>query len=110
MNENATRDIRACDVTCGDVTYKRRDALRLDKERRRPILLAIMQQDLGSSHSFDKKRKAIEGSSSVVDTSVRIKRTKTVNQWPDYFIEVSAREGGSKLTPGTSLVSVVQGI
>ena len=79
--------------------------------------------------SFDKKRKTVEGSSSVVDASVQGKRTReskspsevgvTVNvelepqsgaQWPDYFKEVSVREGSLNLTLGTLLLSVVQGV
>lgn len=102
INENAVRDIRACDVTYGNV-YKRRDA----PDRRRPVL--IMQEDPGH-----RKRKADEVPSSIFGTS-RIRRSKIEAveaelQWPDYFIEVSAREGSSKLTLGTSFVSVVQGM
>jgi hypothetical protein len=59
-----------------------------------------MQGDPGPSYLFDKKRKAAEESSSVVDTSVgkRIKWNKSPSeadrerQWPDYFKEVSIRE------------------
>jgi hypothetical protein len=80
-----------------------------------------MQGDPGPSHSFDKKRKAVEGSSPVVNTSFREKRTRTSEAgeakaaeplWPDYFKEVSAfvKAVRLKLTLGTSLLSVVQGV
>jgi hypothetical protein len=62
-----------------------------------------MQEDPGPSHSFNKKRKADECSSPVVNTSIQGKRTKkskspneagesvqAESQWPDYFKEVSA--------------------
>ena len=79
-----------------------------------------MQEDSGPNHSLDKKRKAVQGSNSVVDTSEkRIRKSKnqeetgvTVKQeeqevkasaqWPDYFKEVSIRENSLKLTLGTS--------
>jgi hypothetical protein len=69
-----------------------------------------MQGDSGSSYS---KRKAVEGSSSLWETSFRVKRTRMSSDaeplWPDYFKEVSVRESSLKLTLGTSLLSVVQG-
>ncbi len=80
-----------------------------------------MQEDPGKNRSVDKKRKAIEGSNSVVNTSGKRARksnspsetgetAKAEPQWPDYFKEVSVREGSSTLTLGTSLLSVVQGV
>ena len=73
-----------------------------------------MQEDSGPNHSFDKKRKAVGDSNSVVNTSGKRTRksrsrsetgeTETVNaepQWPDYFKEVSIRENRLKLTLGT---------
>ena len=80
----------------------RRALLGNEQERRRP-LFPIMQGDPGPSNLFDKKRKAVEESSSVVDTSVgkRIKWNKSSSeadgerQWPDYFKEVSVREAVS---------------
>ena len=79
-----------------------RRALLGNEQERRP-LFPIMQGDPGSSDSFDKKRKAAEESSSVVDTSVgkRIKWNKSPSEadgerrWPDYFKEVSVREAVS---------------
>ena len=86
-----------------------------------------MQGDPGPSHSIDKKRKSVEGSSSSssssVNTAVRGKKKarksrspsatcETGNirtQWPDYFKEVSVREGNLDLT-GTLHPSVVQGM
>jgi hypothetical protein len=62
-----------------------------------------MQEDYGPDHSFEKKRKAVDGSNSVVNTSGKRTRkgesqsetgetVKVEPQWPDYFIEVSVRE------------------
>ena len=65
-----------------------------------------MQDDYGPNHSFDKKRKAVDDSNSVVNTSGKRTRNgesqsetgetretvKAEPQWPDYFKEVSIRE------------------
>ena len=78
-----------------------------------PILFPAMQEDSEPSRLFDKKRKAIEDSNSVIITSEkRTKKSKSPSetgetakaepQWPDYFKEVSARENSLKLTLGTS--------
>jgi hypothetical protein len=75
-----------------------------------------MQGDPGPSHFFDKKRKNIESSSSSLRSSanaaVREKKARKLaskgkspsetgetgkSQWPDYFKEVSVREGDSKV-------------
>jgi hypothetical protein len=85
-----------------------------------------MQGHPGSSRPLDKKRKTVDGStsssSSSVNATVRAKKAKkstspsetgetgkTEAQWPDYFKEVSVREGNSKLNPGTLPLSVIQG-
>jgi hypothetical protein len=116
MSARPTRDIRACDVT--DVTrLQRRDALTLrghsGEDPEGPILFPAMQKDCGPNHPFDKKRKGVEDSNSVVDTSgKRTRKSKSQSetgetvkaepQWPDYFKEVSVRENSLKLTLGTS--------
>jgi hypothetical protein len=69
----------------------------------------MMQGDPGPSRSLNKKRKNVNGSSSN-NAVVRGKKArkskspleqgetgKTEPQWPDYFKEVSVREGNSKL-------------
>jgi hypothetical protein len=75
-----------------------------------------MQGDPRPSSFTDKKRKSIEGSSSSsssgANTAARGKKArkskspsetgetgKAESQWPDYFKEVSIREGNSKLIP-----------
>ena len=102
----------ACDVT--DETRSRRDAAQTSTRKLTPkqpreegaILLPAMQEDYGPDYSFEKKRKAIDGSNSVVNTSGKRTRkgesqsetgetgetVKVEPQWPDYFIEVSVRE------------------
>ena len=72
-----------------------------------------MQEDSGPNHSFEKKRKDVEGSNSVVNTSgKRTKKSKSRSdigetvkaepQWPDYFNEVSDHENSLNLILGTS--------
>lgn len=108
-----TRDIMTCDVT--DVTrLQRRDALSplTLRGEEGPILFSAMQEDSGPNHSFDKKRKAVEDSHSVVNASgKRTRKSKSQSetgetvtaepQWPDYFKEVSVGENSLKLTLGT---------
>lgn len=68
-----------------------------------------MQEDSEPSPSFDKKRKAVEDSNSVVTTSEKRTRknkgpsetgdtVKAEPQWPDYFKEVRIHENRLKLT------------
>jgi len=79
----------------------------------RRVLFSAMQEDAGPNYSFDKKRKAVEDSDSVVNLSGKRTRmsksqadlgetVKAEPQWPDYFKEVSVRENSLKLTLGTS--------
>jgi hypothetical protein len=102
-----------CDVT--DVTrLQRRDALSplTLRGEEGPILFPAMQEDSGPNDSFDKKRKAVEDSNSVVNTSgKRTRKSKSQSetgetvtaepQWPDYFKEVSIGENSLTLTLGT---------
>ena len=105
-------------VTC--VTFRREGV----SEEGRDSIISHMQGDPGPSHSLEKKRKSVGGSSSSVNTPVKGKKARTrksespsetgvarkaESQWPEYFKEVSVCEINSDLTRGTWPLSVVQG-